>query len=148
MGCGPAIPAGFQAALERFNPRLRVRWDIERDLWLVEEQGRTDGNWYYVLFWADRDPKTMALSYRPLPETPGPILERLTEIDMARFARTPRAAWKSLVAEMDGERKQVAQARLTKQQDDTRQSVREKWAYYMKGKRTFDFGRASSSGVS
>lgn len=140
MVCAPAIPTFFEKELRRFNPRLRVRFDHERALWVVEERGRTDGNWYYVFIWADRGPKGEYL-FRPLPETPGPIIEHLVEIDLSRFDRAPRAAWKSLVAEMDGGRKRFMEAELAKRKDETAQATRSKWSHFMKGKRTFDMGR-------
>lgn len=142
MGCGPSLPCGFQAALERFNPRLRVRWNAERDLWVIEERGRTDGVWYYVLFWADRDEATGALRFRRLPETPGPIIERLVQIDVARFERSPRSAWRSLVQQMDGERKRYIEAHLSRKQDTTKQRIKSLWRHHITGRRSFDMGAA------
>jgi len=143
MGCGPSIPIGFERELKEFNPRLRVRWDSERNLWVVEEKGRTDGNWYYVMLWAERIGRA-SYQFRPLPQTAGPVIEKLVEMDMARFNRTPRAAWKSLLSQLEGSRRDYMQAHTSRQKDVMKQSVKDKWNYYMKGRRTFDMGRAKA----
>lgn len=140
MVCGPSIPTHFERDLRRFNPRLRVRFDPERLVWVVEERGRTDGNWYYVFLWADKD-RNGRLQFRPLPETPGPIIEYLKQIDVARFERAGKAAWTSFMGELEGSRKRHMQSWMSKQKDEFADSVKEKFSYHIKGKRTIDLGR-------
>lgn len=134
MGCGPSLPMGFDAALKRYSPRLRIRWDIERDVWVVEEKGRTDGQWYYVMFWADRGPGG-ALVFRRLPETPEPILERLAQIDVAKMDRAPKHAAKAWLARMEGQRKEYIAKEKAAQSDARKQRMHEGFAYHMRGRR-------------
>jgi len=144
MVCAPTIPTGFEKELRRFNPRLRVRFDLERLVWVVEERGRTDGNWYYVFLWADKD-QNGRLQFRPLPETPGPIIEYLKQIDVARFERAGAGAWKAFAGELEGSRKRYMESWMSKQKQEFADGVKEKFAYHIKGRRSVDFGRGKES---
>ena len=135
-------PHELQEALRAFNPRIRVRWEPERNLWLVEERGREDGRWYHVLFWADEEDgqvyKTRKFKFRPLPQTAEPIIRRLCEIDVGRIERLPKHAWRNWVESVDGQRRAFLEAKFKDDLDALREAAADKFERIVAGRRTIE----------
>jgi len=71
------------AELKAFDKRLSISWNRDRNLWEVREKGARTGISHHVFFWAGgRCPN---YTYRELPDTAKPLLDRLSEIDTMRF---------------------------------------------------------------
>jgi len=136
-------PADLMKELHRSVPNVRIRWDRPRGLWMIEERGRLSGQWHYVCYWADFVGQYQVPVYRELPTSAGPILEKLHDIDMARFLRNPKAAWKELERNMDEARVQRARTKMEKWRDAMRQYGEDLAARGGGIRQTFGFGKSA-----
>ncbi len=78
----PSLPKHLEEGLKRYDPRLRLAFDLRRGLWKVEEQLRNSGTWSFVTYWAEG--AYPEYRYRHLPPSIDPILAQIDRCDMTR----------------------------------------------------------------
>lgn len=79
----PSHLSRIRSELEAFDPSLDIRLNLERNLWEIRVRGRRTGTWHHVFFWGNG--ALGQQTYRDLPTSAKPLLERLYEIDTMRY---------------------------------------------------------------
>lgn len=138
-------PKALVKELARSLPNVRIVWDRPHGLWMIEERGRSSGQWMYVCYWAELVGAYRVPQYLELPTSIGPILQKLHEIDMSRFMRTPKAAWAALEREMDDTRVKKAKDKWKKWKDALSQYAPDLRARAEGGRQTFGFGKSGGA---
>lgn len=141
----PAIPDGFQEKLRDYDPRLRVSWDYERNLWMLEERGMRTGQWRYVFYWCDKAADGSNI-FRPLPTNPGPLLEVLAKLDFERLGVLSEADWRKFKFDTECKRMEQLRRRQKEDQDFRRQAMKARYPYHMAGRRTVELNRTGLPG--
>ena len=127
--------------LKEFDPRVTVHWNSSRGLWEVRELLQKTGEWSHCFFWAGGDWRRR--TFRPLPQTADPLIQKLAEIDCAKYGNSGRRMMAEFRARSSAKRAQM----LDRSRSDLKRRVTE-YARYMgrnwdKMRRRYNMGGAS-----
>jgi hypothetical protein len=132
----PSIPDGLEAGLRDFDSGLRLDWNRQHNVWELQERGRRSGTWRYVFFWAD-DAGGGKWSYRPLPTSAGPILQRLAALDYERLGVLNQRDYFQIARNMESKRRDWLDNRRKEDSEARKAAMRDKYPFYMRGRRAF-----------